>query len=50
MKEEDLTHPEDIAHFAYHDKLEAELEHFEHLNQKPIIEENIPSMFRRPGK
>ena len=47
-KEEDLTHPEDIAHFAKHDREDEEAERFEAANQKPIVEANIPAMFRRP--
>lgn len=47
VKEEDLTHPEDIAHFAKHDKEDEEIERFERLNQSPIVEENIPVMFRK---
>ena len=46
-KEEDLTHPEDIAHFAKHDREEVEAEHQEQLNKLPINEANIPQMFRR---
>lgn len=46
-KEEDLTHPEDIAHFAKHDREEEEADRLEKLQQQPIIEANIPAMFRR---
>ena len=50
-KEEDLTHPEDIAHFAKHDREEEEAEKLAILNQKPVNEANIPLMFRRqPAK
>ena len=46
-KEEDLTHPEDIAHFKKHD-LEADgVERQEQLDKLPIIEQNIPQKFRR---
>ena len=48
-KEEDLTHPEDIEHFAKHDREDEEAERFEAANQKPIVEGNIPAMFRRKG-
>lgn len=47
-KEEDLTHSEDIAHFAKHDREDEQAERFERANQKPIVEANIPAMFRRP--
>ncbi|MCJ1245553.1 hypothetical protein MMC30_002757 [Trapelia coarctata] len=46
-KEEDLTHPEDIAHFAKHEREELEAERLEKLNQQAINEANIPAMFRR---
>lgn len=45
-REEDLTHPEDIAHFASHDKLEEEQERIEALQKRNIVAENIPPMFR----
>lgn len=45
--EEDLTHPEDIAHFAKHDKLEEEQERIEAIQKRNIVAENIPPMFRR---
>ena len=46
-REEDLTHPEDIAHFAKHDKLEEEQERIEAIQKRNIVAENIPPMFRR---
>ena len=46
-KEEDLIHPEDIEHFAKHDREDEEREAFEREAQKPIVLANIPAMFRR---
>ena len=46
-REEDLTHPEDIAHFAKHEREEAEAERQEELDKRSIVEENIPQKFRR---
>ena len=46
-KEEDLTHPEDIAHFAKHDRLEDEAERTAKLEQMQIVEGNIPLKFRK---
>ncbi|KAL2196009.1 putative calcium ion binding protein [Corynascus similis CBS 632.67] len=46
-KLEDLTHPEDIEHFKKHEQMEAEQEQQERLIKRNIIEENIPSKFRR---
>ena len=46
-KEEDLTHPEDIAHFAKHDREEEEQERFEQAYKQAVIESNIPQKFRR---
>lgn len=48
-REEDLTHPEDIAHFRKHDMLEAQQERQEQMDRMPIIEANIPMKFRRNG-
>jgi len=45
--EADLTHPEDIEHFAKHDKEDLAAEQWDQLYQKPIIQKNIPAMFRR---
>ncbi|MCJ1318852.1 hypothetical protein MMC15_004184 [Xylographa vitiligo] len=47
-KEEDLIHPEDIAHFAKHEREEAEAERQEVLNRQAVNEANIPQKFRRP--
>jgi hypothetical protein len=46
-KLEDLTHPEDIAHFKKHEEMEAEEERREQFNKQSIIEANIPAKFRR---
>ncbi|KXJ96400.1 hypothetical protein Micbo1qcDRAFT_129474 [Microdochium bolleyi] len=46
---EELTHPEDIAHFKKHEEMEAAEERLERLNKMAIVEENIPSKFRRGG-
>ncbi|RDA94123.1 hypothetical protein CP533_6625 [Ophiocordyceps camponoti-saundersi (nom. inval.)] len=48
-KLEDLTHPEDIEHFKQHEEREKAQETQKELEQKSIVEENIPSKFRRPG-
>lgn len=46
-KEEDLTHPEDIAHFKKHDMEADEDERQQRLDRMPIVEQNIPQKFRR---
>ena len=46
---EDLTHPEDIEHFKKHEQLEDEEARLEELSRQAIVEENIPSKFRRGG-
>lgn len=46
-KEEDLMHPEDIAHFRKHDEMEDEAERIEREQQKQIVEGNIPLKFRK---
>lgn len=46
-KEEDLIHPEDIAHFKLHDDLEDEADRVAALDKMSIVEENIPVKFRR---
>ncbi|KAL9610293.1 MAG: hypothetical protein Q9167_004984 [Letrouitia subvulpina] len=46
-REEDLTHPEDIAHFRKHDEDEAAAARQEELDHMPIVEQNIPQKFRR---
>ncbi|KAI1843218.1 hypothetical protein JX265_012209 [Neoarthrinium moseri] len=48
-KLEDLTHPEDIEHFRKHELLEEAEERLEKLNRMSIVEENIPTKFRRAG-
>lgn len=46
-REEDLTHPEDIAHFKKHDEEAEAAECQEALDRMPIVEHNIPLKFRR---
>ncbi|MCJ1335283.1 hypothetical protein MMC09_000551 [Bachmanniomyces sp. S44760] len=46
-REEDLTHPEDIAHFAKHDREADEADRQEELQKQPINDANIPQKFRR---
>ncbi|MCJ1482545.1 hypothetical protein MMC06_002711 [Schaereria dolodes] len=46
-REEDLTHPEDIAHFAKHDREADEADRQEELDRMAIVEQNIPQKFRR---
>ncbi|KAH0545542.1 hypothetical protein FGG08_000373 [Glutinoglossum americanum] len=46
-KEEDLTHPEDIAHFKKHDAMIDEEERQAKLDRMTIVEHNIPQKFRR---
>lgn len=46
-KLEDLTHPEDIEHFKKHEEMEDEQDRIEELKHRQIVEENIPSKFRR---
>ena len=48
-KEEDLVHPEDIAHFRHHDELEEQAERQRVLDRMPVVEANIPAKFRRHG-
>jgi hypothetical protein len=47
VKEEDLTHPEDIAHFKMHEEKEARQEEWERAEAKGIVEKNIPAKFRQ---
>ncbi|KAI9713193.1 MAG: hypothetical protein M1820_001178 [Bogoriella megaspora] len=47
-KEEDLVHPEDIAHFRKHEEMEDEALKQELLDQMQIVEANIPAKFRKP--
>ncbi|KAF3904655.1 hypothetical protein ABW21_db0207299 [Orbilia brochopaga] len=51
VNEEDLNHPEDIAHFKKHDEDHEQEEKWDHEASLKIIEKNIPSKFRvqRPG-
>ena len=46
-REEDLIHPEDIAHFAKHDADEDEAERVAQLDKLSIVDQNIPEKFRR---
>jgi hypothetical protein len=46
VKEEDLTHPEDIAHFKHHEEMEAAQEAWELAEKSGIVEKNIPAKFR----
>jgi hypothetical protein len=46
-KEEDLIHPEDIAHFRKHDLMEDEEERIAKEQQQQIVEGNIPLKFRK---
>lgn len=46
-REEDLVHPEDIAHFKHHDEMEAEAERVAELDKLVVVEANIPGKFRR---
>jgi len=48
-REEDLIHPEDIAHFKMHDEREAEEERVRNLDRRAVVSENIPAKFRRRG-
>ncbi|KAF2083296.1 hypothetical protein K490DRAFT_6030, partial [Saccharata proteae CBS 121410] len=47
VKEEDLTHPEDIEHFRKHDLLDEAQEKLEQQEKLMIVEANIPAKFRR---
>lgn len=46
-KEEDLTHPEDIAHFRKHEAEEEAAERQVRLDRMAVVEANIPAKFRR---
>lgn len=46
-KEEDLIHPEDIAHFKKHDMMEDEAERVLREQKQNIVEKNIPMKFRK---
>ncbi|RMZ75982.1 hypothetical protein DV738_g5170, partial [Chaetothyriales sp. CBS 135597] len=45
--EEDLIHPEDIAHFRKHEAMEREQERIEREQSQQIVENNIPAKFRK---
>ena len=47
-KEEDLIHPEDIAHFKEHDEEEDEQDRIAAMYKLSIVENNIPQKFLRP--
>ncbi|KAI1492835.1 hypothetical protein F5X96DRAFT_318300 [Biscogniauxia mediterranea] len=47
---EELTHPEDIEHFRKHELMDEAQERLDMLNKMPIVEDNIPSKFRRGGR
>lgn len=46
VKEEDLTHPEDIEHFKLHEQKERAQEEWERL-ERGIVEKNIPAKYRQ---
>jgi hypothetical protein len=46
-REEDLTHPEDIAHFKKHDEEADAAEKQEKEDRMSILERNIPLKFRK---
>ncbi|KAG6010881.1 hypothetical protein E4U21_002550 [Claviceps maximensis] len=46
-KLEDLTHPEDIAHFKHHEEMERREEEQARRDRVMVVEENIPAKFRR---
>ncbi|KAF1943072.1 secretory pathway protein-like protein Ssp120 [Clathrospora elynae] len=47
VKEEDLNHPEDIAHFKMHEEKEAREEEWERIELRGVVERNIPAKYRR---
>jgi hypothetical protein len=47
VKEEDLTHPEDIEHFKKHEEMEARQEEWERAEARGIVEKNIPAKYRQ---
>lgn len=50
VKEEDLTHPEDIEHFKLHEEMEQQQAAWEQKEAKAadgVVEDNIPQKFRR---
>ncbi|KAF1992694.1 hypothetical protein P154DRAFT_541008 [Amniculicola lignicola CBS 123094] len=46
VKEEDLTHPEDIEHFRKHEEEEIRQEEWEKKERSGVVVENIPGKFR----
>lgn len=46
VREEDLTHPEDIEHFAKHDEMERRREEWERKERAGVVLDNIPAKFR----
>jgi len=49
VREEDLTHPEDIEHFRKHDEEDARHEEWEKTQREAkqgVVERNIPTKFR----
>lgn len=46
-REEDLIHPEDIAHFRKHDQMEDEAFRVAIEQSQQIVEHNIPMKFRK---
>ncbi|KAI9787208.1 MAG: hypothetical protein M1839_003443 [Geoglossum umbratile] len=46
-KEEDLIHPEDVAHFKKHDALVDEEQRQAEFDRMTIVDRNIPQKFRR---
>ncbi|KAF8474602.1 hypothetical protein BDZ91DRAFT_269312 [Kalaharituber pfeilii] len=45
--EEELNHPEDIAHFKHHEELEQAQAKLEELEKQKIVLVNIPAKFRK---
>jgi hypothetical protein len=46
VKEEDLNHPEDIAHFKMHEEQERRMEEWERVEREGVVVRNIPAKFR----
>lgn len=47
VREEDLTHPEDLEHFRLHEENEKKQEEWEREEMGGVVERNIPGKFRR---
>jgi len=47
VKEEDLTHPEDIEHFRMHEEQDRRQEEWEKAEARGIVEKNIPAKYRQ---